>query len=67
MKFDVPPIRGMRVSFHNTIKIHFKAPKISAPPLPVPASSIQYVYTENTAPEKPASKPSAYAYTITIG
>lgn len=66
MKFDVPPSRGLRVTFHNTIKVHFQAPKAIMHPSP-PPTAFQYVYTQNTPDKKPEDAQVSYAYTITIG
>lgn len=64
-KFEVPKTRGVRVTFHKDIHVHFRLPKKQPLPTPSPASvSTQYVYTQ---PSKPtASVNSGYTYTITI-
>jgi TonB family protein len=75
LKFDVPPTRKLKVTFHNTLKVHFRiqknavaaAPAVSAPPQVV----YNYVATPpEPAKEEPAKTPSAgggYTFTITIG
>ncbi|MBX2927569.1 MAG: energy transducer TonB [Saprospiraceae bacterium] len=70
LRFNVPPARGLKVLFHNTLKIHFHLPK-AAPQSQVP-SEVQYNYV--AAPAKPpeeGAKPKpdsgGYSYTVTLG
>jgi protein TonB len=62
-KFDVPKTRGVRVTFHKDIHIHFRLPRAKqvqqVQTQPVQA---QYVYTSSATPA-PAT---GYNYTITI-
>ncbi len=63
-KFEVPKTRGVRVTFHKDIHVHFRLPKKKPAATPV---TTQYVYNVH-APPTQAAKPrgSAYNYTITI-
>lgn len=64
-KFDVPKTRGVRVTFHKDLHVHFRLPKKqpAAPPL-APTVGTQYVYTQTSKPETASN--SGYSYTITI-
>ncbi len=66
LKFDVPPARGVKVTFHNTLKVHFRLPKQATPAQP-PAVQYNYVNTgRRPQQEKPEQKQGGYSYTITI-
>jgi TonB family protein len=70
LRFDVPPARGMKVLFHNNLKIHFRLPK--AAPQPQAPSAVQYNYVAAPAKkpeEEETPKPGSggYSYTITLG
>lgn len=64
-KFEVPKTRGVRVTFHKNLHVHFRLPKQKpvAPPGPV-AVSAQYVYTQAASSAKPSG--GGYSYTVTI-
>jgi TonB family protein len=67
-KFDVPPVRGLRVIFHNDIKVHFKLPKATAQS--TQTIELQYNFTvesKTKKPEKTDDSSSGYTYTITWG
>ena len=67
-KFDVPPVRGLRVTFHNDLKVHFKLPK---PGTQIPQTvELHYNYTsedKSEQPTNPDNSSSGYTYTITWG
>lgn len=76
LKFDVPPTRKLKVTFHNTLKVHFRIQKNAVAAAPaVPAQPPQVVYNYVATPpepakEEPAKTPPAgggYTFTITIG
>lgn len=58
LKFGVPKHKGLRVTFHKTINIHFRLPTI-----PKPSSNTQLVY--NYVEKKKEGKPS-YSYNISV-
>ncbi len=67
LKFDVPVARGLKVSFHNTLKVHFKAPK------PSPQQGMHYNYVPSAPKKKKTEegKPetgtgTGYSYTVTF-
>ena len=67
LKFVVPKSHKARVTFHKTIKIHFKMPKEQPKPAPQQVSQIQYQITPTKKTEIPQEKPkpsSGYSYTI---
>ncbi len=70
LKFDVPPTRGLKVTFHNTLKVHFHLPKTNAQTIPPPQLQYNYV-SSSIQPDKedngPKVNPGSYSYTITIG
>ncbi len=57
-KFEVPKTRGVKVTFHKDIHVHFRLPKSK----PVQKLTPQYTYI--STPTKPSG--SGYSYTITI-
>lgn len=71
LRFHVEKNRGMRVTFHRTVKIPFKLPVIQTKPNPVPpknVTSLAYHYNTTPSPKtekKPASK-GAYQITYRI-
>lgn len=78
LKFDVPPVRKLKVTFHNTLKVHFRIQKNVAaaePPPVVTAPSPQVVYNYVSTPpdpqkDEPAKTPPSgggYTFTIKIG
>lgn len=76
LKFDVPPVRKLKVTFHNTLKVHFRIQKKAPAEHPaVPPAPPQVVYnyvasTPETAKEEPAKTPPSgggYTFTIKIG
>jgi len=67
-KFDVPPIRGVRVTFHNDLKVHFKLPEPSEQA--TYSGQVLYSYTsetKNQSAESAGEASTAYSYTITWG
>lgn len=58
LKFVVPPHKGLRVTFHKTINIHFRLP---AAPKPTAKTQLSYNYVEKKKEGKPA-----YTYNISI-
>lgn len=69
LKFDVPPVKGLKVSFHNTLKVHFRLPASDAPAELPAAPAIVYSVTpaSTNAPEAPTTndnKQGSYTYTI---
>lgn len=69
LRFNVPPARGLKVLFHNDLKIHFHLPK--AAPQPQVPSEVQYNYVAAPAkpPEesgKPKPESGGYSYTVTL-
>lgn len=78
LKFDVPPVRKLKVTFHNTLKVHFRIQKNAAPAEPAPDAATpqpQVVYNYVSAPPEPPKDESAkttptgggYTFTIKIG
>lgn len=78
LKFDVPPTRKLKVTFHNTLKVHFRIQKnaVVAEPAPVvTAPSPQVIYNYVATPPEPAKEEPAknnssgggYTFTIKIG
>lgn len=81
MRFDVPPNRGLRLIFHQTINIHFMLQPAPAGPVtntdePSPEQpAVIYTVTGSSAPEikkgttttKDIIRPGAYNYTIPLG
>lgn len=72
LKFDVPTARGLKVTFHNTLKVHFRMPKAAQPAQT--AQGIRYNYVPSPTQQKedegqnPPKEPgSGYSYTITFG
>lgn len=64
-KFDVSKTRGVRVTFHKDLHVHFRLPKKQPAPLPVASSvNTHYVYTQTPKPATPSN--SGYSFTITI-
>lgn len=66
LKFNMGSYRNMKIQFHKTIKVHFRAKKVKTKPA---AKTVSYSYvaspktktTNQTSPKK-----SGYSYTITI-
>lgn len=81
MRFDVPPNRGLRLIFHQTINIHFVlqqnsvVPTSSSDERPTEHASVVYTLTDGNkaAPKKKIDAPLAekksgsYTYTIPLG
>lgn len=73
LKFDVPPVRKLKVTFHNTLKVHFRIQKNVEPPeSPVSVQAPQVVYNYTSAPPEEKTPPSpasskGYTFTIKIG
>lgn len=68
-KFDIPKgPRKVKVTFHKTIKIHFRLPKESKIETPVRASETEIVYTISKSKTKPQNQEDhsnpGYSYTI---
>jgi len=60
-KFEVPKTRGVKVTFHKEIHVHFRLPKKK----PLPQKPIaQYVYSPVSTSSKPVER--GYSYTLTI-
>ncbi len=69
LKFDVPPVKGIKVSFHNTLKVHFRLPVSTSPAQTPAAPAIVYTVTPAAAnspeaPSVPDDKQGGYTYTI---
>ena len=73
LEFQVPKTRGARLTFHKTIRIHFRKPKQAPKPAQPTQQQLQYQITpsqkkENQTEKTPEQKPStSYTYTIKIG
>ena len=75
LKFEVAKNRGVKTTFHKTVKIHFRHPKPKTTPVS-PSSSFSYNYFSKPAPTKQDAKkiqPSSfekptktYSYTINL-
>ena len=62
LKFHVPKHRGLRVTFHKTINIHFRLPETKKA-----SSEMVYTYVEKKKPEPAANKkPEQKGYNYTI-
>ena len=57
LKFGVPKHKGLRVTFHKTINIHFRLPTAKK----TAASQVVYNYVEKKKTEKPT-----YSYSISV-
>ena len=72
LEFQVPKTRGARLTFHKTIRIHFKKPNQKPQPAQPAQQQLQYQITpskkkEATKVEAPKKKPStSYTYTIKL-
>lgn len=70
LQFAVGRNRGVKVVFHQTVRIRFKLPVAAkkTPAAPVPPVQVNYVYT-TAQPDAPASTdaPKSYSYTVTFG
>ncbi len=69
LKFDVPPVKGLKVSFHNTLKVHFRLSENTAPPETIAAPDVVYTITPadasaNGAPVANSNEHKSYTYTI---
>ncbi|NJN78219.1 MAG: TonB family protein [Saprospiraceae bacterium] len=76
LEFEVPKSRGLRLTFHKEIHIHFRMPKTATPIIeqPVieqttemPNFNLQYNIVKPTTEEKPEDKnDNTYNYTVSI-
>ena len=65
LKFKVPKSRGVRVTFHKNIQIHFRLPKQTK--TKVPAQQIQYHLTKkSTSDPQSKEQQSGYQYTVDL-
>lgn len=81
MRFDVPPNRGLRLIFHQTVNIHFilqHAPAglvANTDEIPTEQPAVVYTVSVRTKPDakkdaatpKDVQKPGIYTYTIPLG